>query len=84
MMIALPNLDGSFTCTLFMQLKGEPSFESLNTKEKVMEFFKEQFPDAVPLMPTLLDDFYTNPTGALMQVSCYPWSVGGRLTLLGA
>jgi len=82
-MIALPNLDGSFTCTLFMQLKGEPSFETLTDREKVTAFFKDQFPDACGLMPMLTDDFFANPTGALMQVSCYPWSVEGKLALLG-
>jgi kynurenine 3-monooxygenase len=83
MMIALPNTDGSFTCTLFMPLKGEPSLESLDTDEKVMAFFHEKFADAVPLMPTLLHDFKNNPSASLMTISCFPWSVDGRLALLG-
>lgn len=83
MMIALPNTDGSFTCTLFMPLKGEPSLESLSTDEKVMAFFADKFADAVPLMPTLLHDFKSNPTSSLMTVSCFPWSVDGKMALLG-
>ena len=59
MLIALPNIDGSFTCTLFFPFEGEPSFASLNTKEKVKAFFEKTFTDAVPLMPTLEDDFFT-------------------------
>ncbi len=83
MLIALPNLDGSFTCTLFFPHRGELSFESLSTKEKVLEFFKTQFPDAVPLMPTLLEDFFANPTGSLVTIKCEPWSVADKALLLG-
>lgn len=83
MLIALPNLDGSFTCTLFFPHRGELSFESLATEEKVLEFFKTQFPDAVPLMPTLLEDFFSNPTGSLVTIKCEPWSVADKALLLG-
>jgi len=83
MMIALPNLDGSFTCTLFFPHEGEFSFATLNTEEKVMSFFKTQFPDAVPLMPTLVQDFFNNPTSALCTVRCFPWSVEDKLAILG-
>lgn len=83
MMIALPNLDGSFTCTLFMAYKGENSFENLNTPQDVMAFFNTNFPDAVPLMPDLVDDFFENPTGSMVTVRCFPWAVGDQSVLLG-
>src|SRR6266487_2618109 len=70
MMIALPNPDGSFTCTLFWEFKGPRSFAATKTDDDVRQFFKEEFPDAVPLMPTLLDDFRNNPTGSLVTVRC--------------
>lgn len=87
MLIALPNTDGSFTCTLFLaydkSLGGENSFEELSSNEKVIEFFNKNFPDAIQLMPTLTEDFFHNPTGTLMTVKCYPWSVDGKVALLG-
>jgi kynurenine 3-monooxygenase len=73
MMIALPNPDKSFTCTLFWPFEGAHSFGSLKTREQVVAFFKEQYPDAVPLMPTLADDFLRNPTSSLVTVRCWPW-----------
>lgn len=83
MLIALPNTDGSFTCTLFLPYKGDVSFEKLKTEEAVTRFFETCFPDAVPLMPTLLDDFFINPTGALATIKCSPWHVDGKMLLLG-
>jgi len=83
MLIALPNLDGSFTCTFFFPFEGEESFASLNTNEKVTSFFQKQFPDAVPLMPTLLDDFFNNPTGTMVTIKCNPWHVEDKVALLG-
>jgi kynurenine 3-monooxygenase len=83
MMIALPNRDGSFTCTLFFPFDGPESFASLRTDDDVTCFFEDQFPDAVPLMPTLEEDFRNNPTGPLVTVRCRPWHVGGRVVLLG-
>ncbi len=83
MLIALPNLDGSFTCTLFFPMKGDPSFESLKTEKAVLAFFEQQFPDAVALMPTLVEDFFTNPTGALATIRCQPWHVKDKACLLG-
>lgn len=73
MMIALPNPDGSFTCTLFFPFDGNPSFDMLKTNADVEKFFKEIFPDARKLMPTLLEDFNTNPTSSLVTIKCYPW-----------
>ena len=100
MMIALPNSDGSFTCTLFLAHKSSPpyeggvaaasadgvvlsSFDQLTTAEAVLDFFNREFPDAVPLMPTFVEDFFENPTGQLGTVKCWPWNVGGKALLLG-
>ena len=83
MMIALPNPDKTFTCTLFMPFDGDPGFDDLTTPDEVTTFFAKQFPDAVPLMPSLLDDFFTNPTGALGTIRCYPWRVNDHTLLLG-
>lgn len=87
MMIALPNSDGSFTCTLFLSRVSDPShrpaFDQLTEPETVLDFFNREFPDAVPLMPTLMEDFFHNPTGELGTVKCWPWNVGGKALLLG-
>ncbi len=83
MLIALPNMDGSFTCTLFFPFEGNPSFAQLNSKEKVSAFFKEVFADAYELMPTLEDDFFNNPTGSLMTVKCFPWTWKNQVALIG-
>lgn len=83
MMIALPNNDGSFTCTLFFPFEGEMSFSKLDTKEKVKDFFDKIFPDAVPLMPTLVDDFFYNPTSSLVTVKCFPWIRDDKFALIG-
>ena len=68
MMIALPNPDGSFTCTLFWEFEGPRSFATTKTDDNVRRFFEEEFPDAVPLMPDLLDDFRNNPMGSLVTI----------------
>jgi len=73
MLIALPNLDGSFTCTLFLAYKGEISFENLKTSEQINQFFETYFKDAKALMPDLIEDFHTNPTGSLVTIKCNPW-----------
>jgi len=84
MLIALPNLDGSFTCTLFLPFDGErSSFAALKTESDVKAFFDREFPDAVAHMPTLLDDFMHNPTSPLVYVRCSPWHVGKHAVLLG-
>jgi kynurenine 3-monooxygenase len=82
MMIALPNQEGSFTCTLFLAFEGDPSFARLRTPDDVRRFFEATFPDAVPRMPTLLEDFAENPTSSLVTVRCRPWH-RGRVVLLG-
>jgi kynurenine 3-monooxygenase len=83
MMIALPNPDGSFTCTLFWEFEGARSFATTKTDDDVRRFFGEEFPDAVPLMPTLLEDFKNNPTGSLVTIRCAPWYYRDRVCLLG-
>lgn len=83
MMIALPNPDGNFTCTLFLPFEGEKSFANLKTREQVKKFFDEEFSSAVPLMPTLLDDFMNNPTSSLVTVKCYPWVFDEKIALIG-
>ena len=83
MLIALPNMDGSFTCTLFFPFEGDPSFTSLDSGKKVKTFFERTFTDAVPLMPTLEDDFFQNPTASLVTVKCYPWVREDKFALIG-
>jgi len=83
MLIALPNVDGTFACILFLPFAGADSFAELNTESEVREFFQSRFPDSVPLMPDLADNFFTNPTGAMVTVKCSPWHVEGRTLLLG-
>jgi kynurenine 3-monooxygenase len=83
MMIALPNPDGSFTCTLFWEFEGPRSFATTKTDDDVRRFFDEEFPDAVPLMPTLVEDFKNNPTGSLVTIRCAPWYYRDRVCLLG-
>ena len=117
MMIALPNPDGSFTCTLFLAYKGENSFKSIlspnwmdpnnfdgqaeapppdekgrrtwkhplrpEAEERLLQFFETNFPDALPLMPALTDDFFDHPIGELGTIKCFPWNVGGKGLLLG-
>src|SRR5213080_1940734 len=83
MMIALPNPDGSFTCTLFWEFEGPRSFATTKTDEDILRFFGEEFPDAVPLMPNLLDDFKNNPTGSLVTIRCAPWFYKDKVALVG-
>jgi kynurenine 3-monooxygenase len=110
MMIALPNFDGSFTCTLFLAHKGgnpsgsegvpfrkgnsreldtlptgrvSASFDQLTDDAAVLGFFNREFLDAVPLMPTLVEDFFHNPTGNLGTIKCFPWNARGKALLLG-
>lgn len=83
MLIALPNTDGSFTCTLFMPFKGENSFEQLIDRESVEVFFKKNFPDSVQFIPNLTDDFFKNPTSTLVTMKCYPWTYEDKVALIG-
>jgi kynurenine 3-monooxygenase len=83
MMIALPNQDGSFTCTLFWPFEGATGFAAIQSESDLLRFFRATYPDAVPLMPTLAHDYFTNPTSSLVTVRCSPWHVGGKAVLLG-
>src|SRR6476620_3567810 len=83
MMIALPNPDGSFTCTLFWEFEGPRSFATTKTDDDVRRFFEEEFPDAVSLMRGLLDDFRNNPTGSLVTIRCAPWFYRDKVCLVG-
>jgi len=83
MLIALPNMDGSFTVTLFLAFEGEVSFEKLQDRASVQAFFEEYFADALPHMPTLHEDWEENPTSALVTVRTSPWIFGDRVALLG-
>src|SRR3989440_8201102 len=83
MMIALPNPDGSFTCTLFWEFEGRRSFATMKTDDDVRRFFEEEFPDAVSLMPSLLDDFRNNPTGSLVTIRCAPWFYRDKACIVG-
>lgn len=83
MLIALPNEDGSFTVTLFLDFEGENGFNNLDSDEKILSFFKTNFSDALDLMPDLVKTFNDNPTGALATIKCYPWQANGRFLLVG-
>lgn len=83
MLIALPNIDATFTCTLFFPHEGSESFAALSTPDAVSRFFQAQFPDFVPHLPDLADQFFENPTGALATVRCDPWHYEGKAALLG-
>ncbi|RYY86732.1 MAG: FAD-dependent monooxygenase, partial [Chitinophagaceae bacterium] len=83
MLIALPNLDGTFTGTLFFPFSGATSFEKLTTKEAVTDFFARTFPDVVPLIPDLEEQFFRNPTSALVTVKCFPWIRNDHFALIG-
>jgi kynurenine 3-monooxygenase len=83
MLIALPNLDGTFTGTLFFPFEGELSFEKLTTEEAVTKFFHETFPDVVPLIPDLMHQFFNHPTSSLVTVKCFPWIREDKFSLIG-
>jgi kynurenine 3-monooxygenase len=87
LLIALPNMDRSFTCTLFLLYEStdaaSPNFKELNSPERVRDFFQHEFSDALVLMPHLADEFFENPTGHLVTVKCAPWNIGGDTLLLG-
>ena len=83
MLIALPNIDGTFACILFLPFDGEDSFAGLIRPAQVEQFFASRFPDTVPLMPQLADNYFANPTGAMVTIKCSPWHVAGRVLLLG-
>jgi kynurenine 3-monooxygenase len=81
MLIALPNIDGTFACILFLPFEGPDSFATLDDHQKVHDFFESRFPDALRLMPQLTDSYFANPTGAMVTVKCSPWHHGNALLL---
>ncbi|MEX2218156.1 MAG: NAD(P)/FAD-dependent oxidoreductase [Phycisphaerales bacterium] len=83
MMIALPNPDGTFTCTLFWPFQGDHAFTNLRMPADVERHFREHYPDAVSLMPTLVEDYFHNPTSSLVTIRCAPWQAAGRSVLIG-
>ena len=83
MLMGLSNLDGSFTCTLFMPFKGENSFEQLQDEKSLVDFFATYFPDTAALIPDLVEDFFKNPTSYLVKMKCYPWTYEDKLALIG-
>jgi kynurenine 3-monooxygenase len=83
MLIALPNIDGSFTGTLFFPFEGKTSFEKLKTAEQVTRFFNETFPDVVQLVPEVADQFFNHPTSSLVTVKCFPWIRKDSFCLIG-
>ncbi|MDG1528940.1 MAG: NAD(P)/FAD-dependent oxidoreductase, partial [Polaribacter sp.] len=84
MLIALPNMDGSFTVTLFLSFdEGEYNFNNLTSEENISTFFENEFPDALALIPNIKDEFFSNPTGALGTVKCSPWSYKNNTILMG-
>ena len=83
MFIAMPNIDGSFTCTLFMPFEGDPSFESIKTKEQAKIFFNTNFPIVNHEIENLAEDFFKNPTSAMVTMKCYPWTYWDKVALVG-
>jgi kynurenine 3-monooxygenase len=83
MLIALPNIDGTFACILFLPFEGANSFARLSTETDIVRFFEERFPDANRLMPQLAENYAANPTGSMVTIKCSPWHMRGRTLLLG-
>lgn len=83
MLIAMPNLDGSFTCTLFMPFEGEVSFEGIKTKKEATKFFTTYFPNVKDEIENLTEDFFKNPTSAMVTMKCYPWTYWDKVALVG-
>lgn len=83
MLIAMPNLEGSFTCTLFMPFEGEVSFESIQTKEEAKNFFTTYFPNVMQDIENLIEDFFKNPTSAMVTMKCFPWTYWDKVALVG-
>jgi kynurenine 3-monooxygenase len=83
MMIALPNLDGSFTVTLFHPYEGEAGFNTLNSEQKLLSFFEKYYPDSLEHMPDLWEDYTHNPVGILGTIKCYPWQAHGQTLIMG-
>ncbi|SDR05403.1 FAD-dependent oxidoreductase [Flagellimonas zhangzhouensis] len=83
MLIAMPNIDGSFTCTLFLPFEGKVSFESIKTEQEAKDFFKEYFPNVRMEIEDLTKDFFNHPTSAMVTMKCYPWTYWNKVALVG-
>lgn len=83
MIIALPNLDGSFTLTMFHPFGTEIGFNALDTEEKVTEFFETYYPTLLPYIPNYKEEFFANPVGTLGTIKCYPWQAFGNVLIMG-
>jgi kynurenine 3-monooxygenase len=83
MLIALPNVDGTFACILFLPFEGENSFTNLGSETALLDFFNTRFADAVPLMPEMSKQFFQNPTGSMVTIKCSPWHAYGKVLILG-
>ncbi|NOT08467.1 MAG: FAD-dependent monooxygenase [Gemmatimonadales bacterium] len=83
MLMAMANVDGSFTGTLYLAHQGREGFSSLSGAAEVRAFFERWFPDAVPLFPNLAEEFASRPVGSLVTIRCRPWHVGGSAVLVG-
>lgn len=83
MVIALPNLDGSFTVTLFLPFEGKDSFTALKTDTEIVAFFEKYFPSALEHMPEILMDYKANPASSLGTIKCFPWQINGKVALMG-
>jgi kynurenine 3-monooxygenase len=81
MLIALPNNNGSFTCTLFLPQEGPNSFSELNSKEVVIPFFEKYFKDLTSLMPNYIEDYFSNPESSLITLQCFPWYYDNTLLI---
>jgi kynurenine 3-monooxygenase len=83
MLIALPNVDGTFGCILFLPFEGERGFAALDSRSKVVDFFRANFPDVLALMPNLVENYFASPIGSMVTVRCFPWHQEGKILLLG-
>ncbi len=83
MIIALPNLDGSFTLTMFHPYEGEAGFNALSTPEKITDFFEKYYPTLLPYIPHLPQEYFENPTGSLGTIKCWPWQAYGKALIMG-
>lgn len=83
MLIAMPNIDGSFTCTLFLPFEGEVSFEKITNPDEAKAFFKQYFPNVKNEIENLSQDFFKNPTSAMVTMKCYPWTYWNKVALVG-
>jgi kynurenine 3-monooxygenase len=83
MLIAFPNTDGSFTCSLHIPYEGKLSFESIKTSTDLLALFEESFPDVIDLMPNLVEDFFRNPPNSMITIKCSPWRFQDKVALIG-